>query len=406
LMPDRCSMTNLRLSASDGVVNGLRSSDAPSMRICRKHISFRRGAPRVRPVTRPGKRGLRQAVSGFLGVAFATACVFDGAMAWAGSDGASANLSETIQREVNAVFEKTRSAVVRVEAADDQGLLAGTGFFIEPDGLLYTLYSVGGQSHDIVVCRGDLKYPATRVGADPRSGIAILKVDARTSFLPLGESHGLAIATPVMAVGYPMDLPLTPSFGFVGGFDRKYLGRYFATTHIRANVAVQRGQGGAPLLNMKGEVVGVLISSLDQGSALFALPIEAAEKVRRDIVRFGGVHPGWMGIDVGPAAEATAGSKAEVRDVFPNAAGYAAGIRHGDVLLKVGRTDITTAEDVLDASFFLTADDEVQVRVARGQEQLEFNVLPQLPSGFHAALPVLGSTDDLGGMPETFKPLK
>ena len=102
----------------------------------------------------------------------------------------------------------------------------------------------------------------------------------------------------------------------VGGFDLKYLGRYFATTHIRANVAVQRGQGGAPLLDMHGEVVGVLISSLDQGSASFVLPIEAAEKVRRDFVRFGEVRPGWVGMAVGPAAEAVNGSTAAVEDIL------------------------------------------------------------------------------------------
>ncbi len=296
---------------------------------------------------------------------------------------------------------------MRVEATDDQGLVSGTGFFIEPDGLLYTLYTLGGESHDIVVSVGDLKYPATRVGADARSGIAILKIDAHTPFLPLDSAHDLTLATPVMTVGYPLDLALTPSFGVVGGFDRKYLGRYFATTHIRANVPVQRGQGGAPLLNLKGEVVGILISSLDQGSALFALPIEAAEKVRQDVVRFGNVRPGWMGIDVGPAQEAVDGSKAEVRDVFPHAPSEVAGIRRGDVLLKVGNTKIATPEDVLDASFFLTAEDEVKVRVARGDQQLEFNVLPiESRQNQRSALPVFGSTDDVGGLPSIFKPLR
>ena len=103
----------------------------------------------------------------------------------------------------------------------------------------------------------------------------------------------------------------------MAGFDQKFLGRFFATTHIRANVPVQRGQGGAPLLDLKGDVVGILISSLDEGSALFALPIEAAEKVRRDVVRFGHIRPGWIGIDVGTASEETEGSFAEVRNAIP-----------------------------------------------------------------------------------------
>jgi len=350
-------------------------------------------------------RRLRRAARGIFCAALAAASFLDAGRLRAEPEGVPQDLPDEVQEQVNAVFEKTQGAIVRVEAEDDQGLLAGTGFFIEPDGLLYTLYSVGGQSHDIVVCHGDLKYPATRVGADPRSGVALLKVDARTPFLRLGNSRALVAATPVMSVGYPLEFPLIPSFGLVAGFDRKYLDRFFATTHIRAKVPVQRGQGGAPLMNLKGEVVGILVSSLAGGTALFALPIEAAEKVRRDIVRFGGVHPGWMGIDVGPGAGAVAGSTAEVRDVFPNAPGAAAGIKHGDVLLKVGNTNITSPEDIIEASFFLTADDEVQVKVMRGTEAMEFNVLPQLPSGFRSA-PVLGSTDDLGGFPQAFRPLK
>ena len=134
------------------------------------------------------------------------------------------------------------------EATDEHGLLAGSGFFVDPNGLLYTTYSIAGESRDIVVLRGDQKFPARRLVADPRSGMALVKVDIQTPFRSHRQIfYDLAVGAPVITCGYPMDLPLTPSFGLVGGFDRKYLGRYFATTHIRANVSVQRGEGGAPL---------------------------------------------------------------------------------------------------------------------------------------------------------------
>ncbi len=321
------------------------------------------------------------------------------------------NLADAIQQQIRTVFEKARDAVVHIEATDNQGELSGTGFFIEPDGILYTSYTVGGESHGIVVQRGDLRYPATRLIADARAGIAILKVDASTPFLTLGASRGLGVGAPVMTVGYPMDLPLTPSFGIVGGFDRKYLGRYFAMTHIRANVPVQRGEGGAPLLNLNGEVVGILISSLDQGSALFSLPIEAAEKVRRDYVRFGALRPGWIGVDVGATAPSAAASTALIRNVFEKTPGAEAGLLPGDVLLQVGGIKISVAEDVLDASYFLTAQDEVKVRVQRGDEEMTFEVTPAEPpngsSGLKTGgLPALGSTGDLKGVPTSPHPLE
>jgi serine protease Do len=294
---------------------------------------------------------------------------------------------DSIQEEVNTLFTKCKGAVVRVEARDKHGELAGTGFFIDPQGTLYTSWTVGGdESRDLVVCHGDIKYPARRLVADFRCGVAILKIDAETPFLPLGESRSLTVASPVLTIGYPMDLPLTPSFGMVGGFDLKYLGRYFSTTHIRANVAVQRGEGGAPLLNMHGEVVGVLISSLDQGSASFVLPIEAAEKVRRDYVRFGEERPGWVGMAVGPASEAVAGSTAEVQDIFSDGPAHKAGVKRGDVLLQVGDREVRSPDDVVDASFFITAEDPLNVRVARAGGEVDLQVHPAEPPAIKRSL--------------------
>jgi len=275
------------------------------------------------------------------------------------------NFFEILQQQVEKLFEKCRSAVVRIEAVDAHGALSGTGFFIDPNGTLYTSYAVGGDTHDIVVIIDDHRYPAKRVVADNLSGMALLKVEAQTPFLPLGAASSLPIATPVMTIGYPGALPLTPSFGIIGGFDRKYLGRYFATTHIRANVPVQRGEGGAPLLNMNGEVIGILISGLeatDSGSASFVLPVEAAEKIRSDYLRFGDIRPAWLGLSVVNAPEAVHGSTARVQFVFPNTPAQKAGIEPSDVLLQVGKTTIRSPEDMLDACFFLSAQDRVTVR--------------------------------------------
>ena len=104
----------------------------------------------------------------------------------------------------------------------------------------------------------------------------------------------------------------------IAGFDRKYLGRYFSTTHLRVNLPTQRGEAGAPLLNFKGEVVGILVSSLENGSACYALPIDAAEKIRSDYVRFGDAHHGWIGIDVQQADTTVAGSQAEMTKIKEN----------------------------------------------------------------------------------------
>ena len=298
------------------------------------------------------------------------------------------SVAESISQEVRAVFQKCRKAVVKIEAADVHGTLSGSGFFVDPNGTILTSYTVGGESRDITVSTGGVRYPARRLVSDPRSGVAILKVDGETPFVTIGKSRDLPLAAPVVAIGYPMDLPVSPSFGTVAGFDIKYGGRYFATMHIRANVPVQRGQGGAPLLNLQGEVVGILISSLDAGSAAFALPIEAAEKVRKDFMRFGEVRPGWLGVGVHPALAAVAGSTAQIDQVYADAPGNKAGLEKGDVIVGIGDRKITSPEDVLDAAFFTTAEDELTVKISRGGSDIAFTVTPtDHPSSAHASVP-------------------
>src|SRR5438045_7991320 len=166
--------------------------------------------------------------------------------------------------------------------------------------------------------------------ADVRSGTAMLKVDETTPALPVGKSEELEVATPVVAVGFPLDLPETPSFGMLAGFDRKYLGRYFSTTHLRVNLPTQRGEAGAPLLNMKGEVVGIVVSSLENNSACYAVPIEAAEKIRGDFVRFGEARHGWVGINVAETSAPVEGARAEMTQIMYDAPADQPGNQHVD----------------------------------------------------------------------------
>src|SRR5215468_4009206 len=122
----------------------------------------------------------------------------------------------SISTEVKRVFDQAKNAVVRIQAEDEHGRLAGTGFFIDPAGTIVTAYEVGGESWDLVVEFGSSRFPAQRLVADPRSGIALLKVSADTPWLPTGDSDDLKLASPVVMIGYPMDLSVTPSFGMIG----------------------------------------------------------------------------------------------------------------------------------------------------------------------------------------------
>jgi S1-C subfamily serine protease len=281
----------------------------------------------------------------------------------------------SISHQVRDIFDRAAKAVVKIYGIDEHSPICGTGFFVDPTGTLYTAYTVGGEAGNFTVEFNGKKYPARQLVADIRSGTAILKVDETTPALPIGKSEELEVATPVISIGYPLDLPKTPNFGMIAGFDRKCLGRYFSTIHLRVNVPTQRGEAGAPLLNLKGEVVGIVVSGLENNSACYAVPIEAAEKIRSDFVRFGEARHGWIGVNnVSPASEQVDASRAMVTQVAEDAPAARSGLKEGDVLLQVGKKRITEPEDVFDASFYITAGDTVPITVMRGNQKMTFQV--------------------------------
>jgi serine protease Do len=295
--------------------------------------------------------------------------------------------TSSISREVKEIFEKAGKAVVKIRGTDEHGDLSGTGFFVDPAGMIYTAYSVGGDTDNLTIEFDGKTYPARTMMADLRSGIAILKADIATPALPIGKSDSLEVATPVMAIGYPLDLPSTPSFGMVAGFDRKFLDRYFSTTHVRVNLPTQRGEAGAPLLNFKGEVIGILVAQIENGSACYALPIDAAEKIHNDFIRFGEARHGWVGLTVAQAPKPVEGSTAEMTEIMKDTPAYGSGIKAGDVLIQVGKTKVRQPEDVIDASFFITAGDTVPITVVRGSEKMTFEVQADFhPQSHHGPL--------------------
>ena len=288
------------------------------------------------------------------------------------------SVAEKLSSQVHKIFDEKREAVVKVRATDALGIRFGSGFFCDPAGTIYTHAGIVLKAQDVVVISKGKEFPARVLVADERSGIAILKVDASTPFIPVGDSQKVGIAAPVMMIGYPEDLEACPSFGIVAGLDRKYLGKYFSTTHFRANLPVQRGQGGAPILNMKGESIGILVGRIDDGAACHILPMHAAEKVRLDLARFGELRPGWVGVEVEDAGEPVGGSTAKVSALDPSTPASQSGLQPGDILLSVGGSKIGTSEDVLDASYFLTAGDNADIEVVRGLEKITISVRPTL----------------------------
>jgi serine protease Do len=271
--------------------------------------------------------------------------------------------------DTTALFEKAKPAVVKVESGDSDLLLAGTGFFIDNQGTVLTSSTVLGDNTTARVTVNGLTLDAKILGNDPRSGLAMLKVAYDDSpCLNLGHSTDLKTGYAVITIGYPLNLPIASSQGLIGGFDIRYLNRFFATTHIHADVPLSPGQVGGPLLNTHGEVVGLVVPSPDDGRSIYALPVEAMEKIMTDFTDYGRARHGWVGVNVIEVPDTRHDDRTvRVVQCVPGTPASHSGILPGDTVLRIDAREIYRPADVLDASFFSHVGGDMNVVVRRDQ---------------------------------------
>jgi len=293
---------------------------------------------------------------------------------------------DAIGAEVDRVFEQSKPAVVRVRAQQGRFQTVGSGFFVDNQGTVVTAAAILGLSSDISVDYNGLDLIARVVGVDLRSGVAVLHVfSGATPFLAFAKTAELHTATPVVGVGYPLNLPAAPTFGMVTGFDSQYLDRFFATTHLRTSLAISPGQIGGPVLDGHGQVVGMIVMAADERKFTYALPSAAIQKILADFQQHGRVEHGWVGVGVDPQSDAKA---VRITQIFQGAPASASGLQPGDVVVRIDRREIVRPCDVIDASFFARVGEELPIVVSRNGKLMTFKfVVSERPTQIPVVLP-------------------
>jgi S1-C subfamily serine protease len=312
--------------------------------------------------------------------------------------------------EANALIDKAKAAVVQVRSGDQGFILAGSGFFIDDQGTVLTSSTILGDNNSARVVINGVEMDAKILGNDPRSGLAMLRIDYGASpSLPLAHASGLQTGDGVITIGYPLSLPVASSQGPVSGFDASFLTRpdgllspkgsvvaveRFATTHIHANVPISPGQVGGPLLNSQGEVVGIVATSPDDGQSIYALPVEAIAKIIADFNLYGRAKHGWVGVNVMEVPDTKHdGRTVRVVQVVPGTPASESGILSGDTVMRINAREIYRPADVLDASFFSQVGGNMNVVVRRDDKLYNYNFAvierPQNPAAVTA--PIAGS---------------
>ncbi|WP_181700729.1 Do family serine endopeptidase [Chthonobacter albigriseus] len=259
----------------------------------------------------------------------------------------------------------------------------GSGFIVDPSGVIVTNNHVVGKATDIKITLADGRtLPATLVGTDDKTDLAVLKVDAGgpLPFVNFAAADEIKVGMPVMAVGNPFGLGGTVTAGIVSARGRDIQSGPF-DDYIQTDAAINKGNSGGPLFDMAGNVIGVntAIFSPNGGSVGvgFAIPASLAEPIVAAIRDHGSVERGFLGVQIQPVtpdiAESlglTEPSGALVADVSNDTPAQAAGIQSGDVVVRLGDKPVKDFKDLTRLVAGVRPGTSVDLRVIRdGTEQ-------------------------------------
>jgi serine protease Do len=263
----------------------------------------------------------------------------------------------------------------------------GSGFIISEDGYIVTNRHVVGEDAKIKVRLSDNEeYTATVVGTDDKTDLALIKINASRPLptVSLGTSSDLEIGNWVLAIGNPFGLEQTVTAGIVSAKGRM-IGAGPYDDFIQTDASINPGNSGGPLLNLRGEVVGINTAIFSQSGGNigigFAIPIDLAKSVLTQLREKGKVTRAWLGItiqSVTPELAKSFGLKnpggALVADVAPDSPAAKAGIARGDVVISFNNTPIQDSRDLPALVAQHPVGREATVTVIRGGREQSFTV--------------------------------
>ncbi len=270
----------------------------------------------------------------------------------------------------------------------------GSGIILTPDGYIATNNHVVDDSDEdgiVVFLHDNSRFPGKLVGKDPTTDLAVIKIDANNlTAAALGESEDLQVGEWVLAVGSPLGLTSTVTQGIVSALGRSIdiiqategRSNYGIENFIQTDAAINPGNSGGPLVNMKGEVVGVnsAIATTNgrfQGYG-FAVPVDLLKTVAADLIRYGEVRRGYIGVAITQVDQTMASAiglgdakGVFVQNVSEGSAGAMAGLKDGDVILSIDGKETNAPNELQSYIATKHIGDVVNVKVYRDGKTLE-----------------------------------
>ncbi|MCF8104661.1 MAG: DegQ family serine endoprotease [Desulfohalobiaceae bacterium] len=262
----------------------------------------------------------------------------------------------------------------------------GSGFIISRDGYVVTNNHVVKKADEIEVILkgGQEKFPAEVVGTDPETDLALIKIEADRDLpvLTFGDSEQLKVGQWVVAIGNPFGLDHTVTAGIISAKGR-VIGAGPYDDFLQTDASINPGNSGGPLLNLKGEVIGINTAIVASGQGIgFAIPSEMAKGIIAHLKKYKKVKRGWLGVGIQNVDENTARALgmdeprgALVSSVQPGDPADKAGIEVGDVIVSINGEPVEDAGDLTRTIGRLSPDKEIQITIWRKGTVKEFEVV-------------------------------
>lgn len=266
----------------------------------------------------------------------------------------------------------------------------GSGVIISEDGFIVTNNHVVSGATEIEVTVGDKKtFKADIVGTDPATDVALLKIDAKgLPVIPMGDSDQLRLGEWVLAIGSPYGLTSTITAGIVSAKGRSmpnYSGEFKIESFIQTDAAVNPGNSGGALVNIKGELVGINTAIISQTGSYagysFAIPVNMVKKIAGDFKEYGSVRRAMLGIsmlnnteELKEEMKLSTSEGVYIAEVVKGGAAETAGIKKGDVLLSIDGARVSKGSAVQEIISSRRPGDNVVLEIQRDDKVMEVEV--------------------------------
>jgi serine protease Do len=298
-----------------------------------------------------------------------------------------------LEGQITGAVEKLSESVVGIEStriARDYryGMVPiegqGSGVIVDPKGIIVTNNHVIDESARVQVNLKDGRsFVGEVIGTDSATDVALVKVEAdNLPYATLGDSEKLKVGQIVLAIGNALGLPGAPtvSMGLIGALGRPLPGTDFVVEGlIQTDAAINPGNSGGPLADLDGKVIGMNTAMIPFAQGMgFAIPSETIKRIMDQITRNGRVVRPWLGISgmdmnkfVGRRYSLAVEQGVLLAEVLQDAAAREAGLRVGDILVKIGEAKLEGMKDLVGALSHLSIGDEVSIQFVRNGASYE-----------------------------------